>query len=458
GDFNDYPNSGNFCIDGLNYPDRKPHSGLIEYKKIIEPVVVEAVDLVKGKIKITNRYDFITLEHLEGSWELMSDGSVSEQGSLPLLDIPPKACREYEIPYNLPDFVEPGVEYWLNVTFRLNKTLDWAPKGHIVSASQLKIPVKGKAPVALPLSKLPPLNVKEDNRQIAVCGSGFSILFNKFNGVIEKFNFNGLDLISRGMKENLWRAPTDNDMPVQAPRWKAEGLDRIMHRITDIRVEQPSRQAIKLTVDAVLAAYNVKPLFNTTVSYTIYGTGDILINSRFSPRRELPSLPRIGFQLGMPSRFDRMTWYGRGPHENYEDKKESALVGVYSAKVDELFEQYIFPQENGNRCDVRWASLVDLNGFGLLFVGKPHFSLSAHPYTTENITNARHTYELVKCGEIIVNIDYRQGGLGSASCGPDTLEKYKLKAEEIDFRFMIKPFSRNAWSEMNLSKVVLEEI
>jgi len=136
GDFDDQPNSGNFCIDGLNYPDRKPHSGLIEYKKIIESVVVESVDLGKGKIKITNRYDFISLEHLEGSWELMSDGVVIEQGLLPLLGIPPKASKEYVIPYSLPEFVEPGVEYWLNITFRLNKTLSWAPKGHLIASSQ----------------------------------------------------------------------------------------------------------------------------------------------------------------------------------------------------------------------------------------------------------------------------------------------------------------------------------
>jgi len=321
-----------------------------------------------------------------------------------------------------------------------------------------KIPLKEKSPVILPLSKLPALNVEEDNRQIYIKGNCFKILFNKFNGVIEKYNYNGLDLISRGMKENLWRAPTDNDLRIQAPRWKAEGLDRLMRRITDIKIEKPSGQAIKLTVDTVLAAYNVKPLFNTTVTYTIYGTGDILINSRFFPRRELPPLPRIGFQLGMPSRFDRMTWYGRGPHENYEDKKESALIGVYSATVDELFEQYVFPQENGNKCDVRWASLVDINGLGLLFVGKPHFNISAHPYTTENITTARYTYELIKCGETIINLDYMQGGLGSASCSPDTMEEYKLKAKEAEFRFMIRPFSRNAWSETNLSKIVLEEI
>ena len=467
GDFGDYPNSGNFCLDGLNYPDGKPHSGLIECKKVLEPVKVEAVDLLKGMVKIENRYDFISLEDIAGTWELLADDQVIGQGILPSIRVPAHSSRIYDIPYVLPEHSVNGSEYWLNLHFTLNRSTSWAEKGHQITASQFKIPLEEMSARAVsisvtpksaysisatPVSLLPALMMEEDSKCVTIYGNSFRLVFNKFKGIIESYQFKGAELILRGPSENFWRAPTDNDIPVQAKLWEKERLNLLSRRISGIEVEQLCKQAIRIKACTVMASCSLKPLFDTTLVYTVYGNGNVEVKTHVKPRRVIASLPKLGLQLRMPLDFNRFGWYGRGPHENYNDKKESALVGVYRGSVEEQFENYAFPQENGNRCDVRWASLTDQNGIGLLFVGMPDFNFSVSPYSTENLTSAKHTYELVKSNETIVNIDYRQSGLGSASCGPDTMEKYRLKAEEVKFAFIMRPFERNSGSEMNMSK------
>lgn len=452
GDFNDFPNSGNFCLDGLVYPDGRPHSALFECKKVLEPVVVTEKDLLQGIIRIENRYDFITLENIEGWWTLMADDKIVDHGVLPELDINPHSAKEYNIPYSLPEYSENGAEYWLNIEFRLKNSTPWAKRGHCVTASQLKIPLREKPRKPLLLQKLPALMVYEDNRMIRIAGIDFSVDFSKFTGSIECYEFAGVKMMSKGISENFWRAPTDNDIPIQAKIWERERLNRLSRRITGIKLDAACQYAVRISVDAVLAPVSLKPLFESSVIYTVFGNGDIEVKSVINPKREIKSLPRIGLQLSMPDSFNQFKWYGRGPHENYIDKKESALIGVYSGTVDEQFENYGFPQENGNKCDVRWASLTDINGMGFLFAGKPCFNIGVSHYTAENLTYAKHTHELVKTNETIVNIDYGQSGLGSASCGPDTMEKYLLKAVKTEFEFTIKPFSRNTGSEMNMHR------
>ncbi len=458
GDFNDYPNSGNFCIDGLNYPDRTPHSGLIEYKKVLEPVRVEAVDLLKGMIKLENRYDFITLEHLECAWSLMADDKLISQGILSCLDIEPKSVRVFKIPYVLPEYAANGTEYWLKVDFTLSRSFNWADKGYPVTSSQFKIPLDTKPISLIPLSKVPKLCCKIDSKKIYIDGNSFSMVFDKFRGTIEQYKYNGINLISRGLTENFRRAATDNDKPIQAQLWEKERLDRLMRRITSFGVAKKLDNAVQIMVSASIAPISMKPLFESLVTYTVYGTGEIAVKVWIKPKRTIATLPRIGMVLGMPFEFEHFSWYGRGPHENYPDKKESALIGVYKGSVDEQFENYVFPQENGNKCEVRWASLTNTNDMGLLFVGLPEFNISVSHYKVENLAKARHTYELVKCNETIINIDYALSGLGSASCGPDVLDKYKLKPDEIEFSFIIKPFSRNSGTEMYMSKQRIEDV
>jgi hypothetical protein len=195
--------------------------------------------------------------------------------------------------------------------------------------------------------------------------------------------------------------------------------------------------------------------FECQVNYTLYGSGDLQIEAHVLPAPGQPFLPRLGFQMTLPEGFEQFTWYGRGPHENYSDRCEGAPVGVYQGSVEEQYVPYIVPEENGNKTEVRWVTLTDSQGVGLLAVGNPFLEVSAHHFTTQNLTEARHTFELRRTPEITLNLDYAQSGLGSASCGPGRLEKYQLKAEETRFSLWMRPFSAKIDSPMQLSKRVI---
>jgi hypothetical protein len=188
----------------------------------------------------------------------------------------------------------------------------------------------------------------------------------------------------------------------------------------------------------------------------VYGSGDIQVNTHIIPAEGLPFLPRLGLQMCLPAGFEQFSWYGRGPHEAYSDRQEGAEVGLYSGTVAEQYVPYIVPEENGNKTEVRWVSLTDAQGTGLLAVGMPWLEVSAHHYTTGDLTKCRHTYELTRHEEITLNLDYRQSGLGSAACGPGRLEKYMLKAEETHFSLRLRPFSMSKEGPMPLSKQVFE--
>jgi hypothetical protein len=200
-----------------------------------------------------------------------------------------------------------------------------------------------------------------------------------------------------------------------------------------------------------------RPLgFECDYTYTVYGSGDVVIDTHVRPSRDLPPLPRVGLQMRLPGAYDTFTWYGRGPHETYADRKTGARVGVYSTTVDEQYVPYITPQENGNKTDVRWAALTDEGGVGLLAVGLPHLEVSAHHFTTEDLAAARHTYELRRRDDITLHLDHRQSGLGGASCGPATLPQHLIEPQEMRFSVRLRPISLQAVSPMALSKQVIE--
>lgn len=451
GDFNDHPNDGNFCIDGLVFPDRIPHTGLIEYKKVIQPVQIDPVDLTKGLVKITNRYDFVSLKHLKGTWSVSCNGHIIEEGDMPQLDIPAGGEMELSVPYKRPA-AKPGAEYWLNFRFVLDKSEIWAQKGHEIAYSQFNIPVEVPQIPLIKIDTMPELHTEETASAIIVHGDEFNLTFDKHHGLISSFEYNGLSLVTKGPKVNIWRAPTDNDMH-QKNVWREAGLHRLENHVHSVQLTTRKPQAVQIEVCSKYVPYSTSPCFSNKVVYTIYGTGDIVITANIVPLKELPHLPRIGLQMCLPGDFDRLAWYGRGPHENYIDRKESALMGIYSGTVQEQFVPYIYPQENGNKSDVRWAALTNLQGIGLLVAGMPSINVSAHHYTTENLTDANHTFDLVRCNETILNLDYKIGGLGSNSCGPAPLPQYQLKAEEVTFSVRIRPFSCDAWTSESLSKL-----
>jgi beta-galactosidase/beta-glucuronidase len=456
GDFDDHPNDGNFCIDGLNFPDRQPHPGLIEYKKVLEPVVVAPIDLAAGTVRIINRYRFSSLCHLDGYWSVVRDGAVLAQGELPPLEVGPEGEMRVHLPYSLPE-PAPGASCWLNLSFTLAEETAWAPRGHEVAWAQFPLPVPSPPPSPVALRGLPALRVTESPAAIEVGGEEFRLLFDKGAGVIASWEYQGLPLLLAGPRLNVWRAPTDNDVNI-AREWRRAGLDRLLHRVDAVSHQVLAPAAVRVEVQTTVAAPSLPPALSCRYRYTVYGSGDVLVETLVEAAPALPCLPRVGLQLRLPRSFDRFTWFGRGPHESYSDRKESARLGLYQGTVMEQYVRYIKPQENGAKSDVRWAALTDLRGMGLLAVARPLLHVSAHHFTPEDFARARHAHELVPRDETILHLDHLQAGLGSNSCGPGPLACYLLTEKEINFSVRLRPFCEEATSPMWLSKQEMEEV
>jgi len=572
GDFGDEPNDGNFCINGLVSPDREPHPGLWEYKKVLEPVRAEPVDLAAGVVRIVNRYRFSNLQGLDIFWELSANGQVLQRGQLPRLDLPPGESEQVTIPFDRPELT-PGAEYWLTLSFRLAHDTPWAEAGHEMAWAQFQVPFDVSPGPVLKGADMPALRLEESEGVVAVRGADFELVLDKGKGVITSLRYMGRELVRKGPRLNLWRAPTDNDANTwgeqkMALRWRAAGLDCLQHRVRDAEVHQVQPQVVRIHVRTAIAPEegarpldrtsrewrelvelsqhlaasltedmlralcadlsidyddlpgedqdgraraliaqldrsgrlapffeacsgqlrtmgweSVSPALRGTLlklrrlspkqlvqlfasyytgtleceyTYTLYGSGDMVIHTHITPTGELPPLPRVGLQMRLPGGYERFTWYGRGSHETYPDRKLGAQVGVYSGTVDEQYVPYITPQENGNKTDVRWVALTAEDGVGLLAVGMPLLNISAHHFTTEDLTRATHTYELKRREEITLNLDYRQSGLGNASCGPGVLPEYMIQPQEMSFSVRLRPFSEEAASPMELSRRRIE--
>lgn len=455
GDFGDAPNDSNFCVDALNYPDRTPHTGLIEYKKVLEPVKFELVDAVKGSVLVKNLYAFQTLDHLDAAWTLMCEGEPLESGRLDLSGIAPYGEKLITVDFDLPDSGESFLEIEVNEAFeRL-----WAPRGHQVAWAQLKLPTQPSI-YRYPLASMAPLAVHEAEDFVEVTGETFSLSFERRTGALASWQVNGCELIVSGPRLNVWRAPTDNDVH-QKEKWARYGLDRMQERLTGFEVTPMGDSAVQLTVTKTHSPYTLAPLMKSEMRYTVYGNGDVRLYTSVTPLVKLPYLPRLGLQMVMPGSYDRVLWYGWGPHENYPDMHTSAMVGQYFALVEDLHEPYVRPQENGARGGIRCAAFTDILGAGLLVVDEhttpDGFSFNAHPYTDRALDEATHTPELSAEDFTVVSLDYRQGGLGSNICGPEPQEQYKLYlTEPTEFSFVLRPYNRQLGEMINFARCYAE--
>ena len=460
GDFGDHPNDGNFCINGLVSPDRDPHPAMWEYKKVLEPVAVRPVNLPQGLVEITNRYDFSDLSGLAISWTLSADGQVLQSGTIPTPALLPGQSQTVRVPFQKPEPM-PGAEYWLALSFTLAQPTLWADAGHEVAWAQFPVLFPAPARPLLRVAEMPTLRMEESEGAIVVHGANWSLTFGKREGSLTDWQYQGKKLLRKGPALAIWRAPTDNDantwgLEKMAMRWREAGLDRLREMVLVVRAEQPQPQWARIEIVTRVAPPRQARGFDCTYTYTVYGSGDVLLDTHIIPTGELPFLPRFGLQMRLPGACDTFTWYGRGPHETYSDRKLGAQVGVYSGTVDEQYYPYIKPQENGNKTDVRWAALTAKGGWGLLAVGIPLLNVSAHHYTTEDLTRARHTYELKRRRDITLHLDERQTGLGNASCGPGALPQYLIPPKEMSFTVRLRPLEQGA-SPMALSKQRLEQ-
>ncbi|MFS0821653.1 glycoside hydrolase family 2 TIM barrel-domain containing protein [Bacillus sp. 1P02SD] len=462
GDFGETPHDGTFVIDGLVMPDRTPSPALLEYKKVIEPVRVNAVDLANGTVRIHNLYNFSTLNHLALSWSLVSDGKVLDGGSLEISTIYPGESAEVSIPFTLPVIIKANTDYWLNIQFNQLSDTKWAKAGHEVAWAQFELPVKEVVEVK-DSRVYRPLSIKETEHKLEVLGESSAYTFNKIYGVLESWKHQGIELLDQGPKINIWRAPTDNDklgleefsVKKEEVEWKHFGLDHMQTRVIAVEYEESqTKDQVKIYVKSRMAPPVLAWGFDTTMTYTITKNGAMTIEVDGKKRGESSStLPKIGLQMKLNPQLNQVDWYGRGPGESYSDSKLANRFGIWSQTVEELHTPYVVPQENGNRHEVRWASLTDLSGVGLLVVGQPNFDFSASYYSYETLENANHTYDLMKDDFITFNVDYKHQGLGSASCGPGVLEQYQLKNEDFHFTVNFRAFSKREHSPIEVSKM-----
>jgi beta-galactosidase/beta-glucuronidase len=462
GDFGEKIHDDRFCNDGLVFPDRRPHPALWELKKVHQPVWFEAVNLSAGKIRITNKHSFTDLKAFEVRWDLTSDGKVLQSGRLPRTALAPGRWFVAELPLRKPSLA-PGAECFLNMSVYLAADTSWAKKGHQIAAEQFKMAFKSPAVPYLQVKDMSPVTLLRAGKQMTIAGRDFDITFDPKTGTMTSWNFGGKDIIVGGPQFTFWRAPTDNDLTVRRQTgtgydWIAAGLDRLACKVLAFDCRQVSPQAVIVNVRSRFAAPDTGRGLDCCASYTIYGSGDIVVSNDVVPDGDLPRLPRVGMELTVPTEFQRFTWYGRGPHENYVDRKESAFVGLYTGSVEEQYEPYIYPQENGNKTDVRWVAIHSKGGRGLLATGSVPLEVSAHYFTTQDLTVARHTCDLKKRDFITLHLDYKQTGLGGASCGPDTLPQYQLKPERVRFNLRLRPVAGPTEQWAQVSRVQPEEV
>ena len=452
GDFGDTPSDINFVCDGLVWPNREPHPGLFEYRYLIQPVRVEAIKPRRGEFRIQNRRWFTDLRDLEGTWTLLVDGEVVAEEKLPKLRTAPQGATDIQLDYpqlNLPPKAE------VHVTFRfymLEKTM-WCDAGHEMAFQQHALPAKAfLRQRAIQTSKPNGTETPEVLETITgweVRAAKLALEVNKSRGVIENICIDGRPQILRGPQLNIWRAATDNDGLKLFPlvgwggdrildHWRKAGYDRLELTQSEVSIGTNNR-SVEITIDQKWRCPGAKKLITHQHRYLVKSDGTIEVANQFEIDRKLPELPRIGVSMILPKDNEQLEWFGRGPWENYSDRKHSAILAHYGSTVTDQYVPYIVPQEHGNKTDVRWMKLHNGKGHGVTFTAAKPMHASASHYTAADLYGAKHTSDLDPRPEVHVNLDLAQRGLGTGSCGPDTLPQYRIQPGDYQFSFTVSP-------------------
>ncbi len=444
GDFGDNPNDTNFCMNGLVFADREVQPELYEVKKIYQMAHFEAEDLAKGKIRITNNFSFTNFKNFDFFWTLMKDGIPVQEGALPM-EVPPTQSRLATIEFS-EAVPTPGAEYWLAITMKLKDDTSWAKKGHVMAWEQFKLPYKVDAKPRFSHTMEGTMEIEENDSILSIYNPKIRLTFDKTRGVIKQLEYQSKKVMQGGITPSLnaYRAPTDNDINLVADwkrfdRWKEAGIHAMGAEVVDVKWKKKGNTIIVGSNIRHLAKNNSG--FDQQATYTIFPNGAVDFNQRITPFGTLPPLPKLGLLMSLNENLREVQWYGRGPHENYVDRKESAALGFYSAKVSDFYVPYPKPQETGNREDCRWVLLTDETNNGILIVADNTFSFSALHFTPLDLANASHAYKLKPRKEVILSINAQQRGLGNSSCGPMTLPQYCLNDKQYHIKFSVRPFT-----------------
>lgn len=431
GDFGDHPNDGNFCVDGLVYPDRRVHTGLEELKQAIMPVAVREVK--PGTVAIKSRRYFKSMNDISMAWTVKVDGKAVKSGVHPNLDIAPEAEEVFEI---VPENELPACgTVTLDLSFRQNKPTEWADVGYEVGFAQF---IYERAEKVKAAPALYPVELCENREEYTVTVGETVYKISKFSGMITDICDNGEHLITKPVVPQIWRAPTDNDRNVQWD-WRNSSIHnaKVKCYSTEV-VKADENEAVILSKISLAAAPN-EVVLRADVTYTVkYGMGiKIACDVKWNVQKK--HYPRFGMRLTMPEGAEQMRYFGYGPNESYVDKRLASKLGEYKSTVTENYEPYVFPQENSSHWGCRWADVHTVAGHGFLFTSCEPFSFNASHFSPEQLTETRHHYELKREPETTVMLDMRMDGIGSNSCGPELAEKYRFNETEFSSSVTIKP-------------------
>lgn len=432
GDFGDFPNDGNFCVDGLVYPDRRVHTGLLELKQVIMPFFVREVS--DGKIAVKSRRFFKNCDDISIVWTQNVNGKAVLSGTIPAIGLNPGEEKEYVL---FDEYLaENGEIATLDISFRQNKPTKWAEAGYEVGFAQFvhESEIKPHACGRAPLYKV---GAADGEKSITVTAGETEYTFCKKCGMISSILDNGKEMLVSPIVPEIWRAPADNDRNIKND-WIRRGFDRAVVRCRSCVLERADGNTAVIRAEITLGAAAVENILNAVFTYTVGGNGEVTVDMDVTPLVDTP-LPRFALRLTMPEGSEEMAYFGYGPHESYIDKHLSSKFGEYHSTVTENYEPYIFPQENSSHWGCRWADVHTAAGHGLLFTSSEPFSWNASHFSPEQLTKINHHHELKREPETTVIIACRESGLGSNSCGPLLDPKYTVEREEFKCSVTIKP-------------------
>jgi len=444
-----------------------------EVKKVYQNVEITPVDLLNGKVSVKNKNLFINLKQYDPSWVLECDGKIVQSGDIAPLDIAPLASREITIPMGI-IIPAPGSEYFLKISFKLRNDELWAKRGHAVASEQLKVPVNVPAVAAVNTDMMNPLSLSEVEDLVTISGQSFKATFSKTAGTIIELEYFGTRIFGSeytvmrrrgfgrrpaggqaaqappppqviftkigGPVVNLYRAPVDND---GRTRWRTSvntQLWNLSAEVTGFNVQQLNDKTVEIKIDAKSTEPGGYSIATNSV-YTVYGNGTVDVNTTFLPDSTNRSLPKLGFLFTLNKGLENVEYFGAGPFENYVDRKRASDIGRYVTTVDDMFVPYVRTQDCGNRTDVRWLTVTNHSGNGILVTAPNLMNFSTLHYTPVDLNEAGHPFELTRRDETILTVDLAGCGLGNGSCGPPPMDRYLLKTVKAIFNYTIKPYT-----------------
>ncbi len=439
GDHGEEIHDGNFCMDGLVYPDRTVHTGLLEYKNVYRPARVISYDKESGELVLHNYMDFDNLkDYVKISYELTQDGLLIGKGKLAEVSVVPHSEGKTNLQVNVPE----NGKCYLKLTYHLKKEMPLLEEDYILGFDEIEVSQKdAKCQLAEKWVEKTvtdsELQVSEDDTQIHINGREFAYTIDRRTALFTEMKFAGREYLNHPMELNIWRAPTDNDMYIKS-EWKKAHYDKAYTRAYTTEVVQ-GKHGVKITSHASVVAETVQKILDVTITWKIEAAGKIDADIAVTKDDEFPDLPRFGVRMFLDKKLSAARYFGMGPQESYCDKHQAASHGLYQANVDDLHEDYIRPQENGSHYDCEYVELNN-SRYGIVVSAENAFSFNASYYTQEELEKKTHNYELTESDSVVFCVDYALNGIGSNSCGPVVLDQYRFDDVLFRFQFTLIPY------------------